>query len=196
MSPPRSYINASIVQLFYTANTYHDLLYTLGFTESAGNFQWNNSAHGGRDKDYVILNAQDGSGFSNANFATPPDGIPGRMRMYIWIESTPSRDGSFDAGIVIHEYTHGGKPLPLPFKQIHLTNQYRIVSPAAPITPDASAPSNRVVWAKAGATLWRRPSESSPTIHAQRPTLWVHGQTTISAVSATIPTLLRLPKTL
>ncbi|KAI2899440.1 hypothetical protein CBS76997_2431 [Aspergillus niger] len=107
MSPPRSYINASIVQLFYTANTYHDLLYTLGFTESAGNFQWNNSAHGGRDKDYVILNAQDGSGFSNANFATPPDGIPGRMRMYIWIESTPSRDGSFDAGIVIHEYTHG-----------------------------------------------------------------------------------------
>ncbi|GLA24004.1 extracellular elastinolytic metallo proteinase [Aspergillus phoenicis ATCC 13157] len=107
MSPPRSYINASIVQLFYTANAYHDLLYTLGFTESAGNFQWNNSAHGGRDKDYVILNAQDGSGFSNANFATPPDGIPGRMRMYIWIESTPSRDGSFDAGIVIHEYTHG-----------------------------------------------------------------------------------------
>lgn len=110
MSPPRSYINASIVQLFYTANTYHDLLYTLGFTESAGNFQWNNSARGGRDKDYVILNAQDGSGYSNANFATPPDGIPGRMRMYIWIESTPSRDGSFDAGIVIHEYTHGGKP--------------------------------------------------------------------------------------
>ncbi|PWY85466.1 extracellular elastinolytic metallo proteinase [Aspergillus eucalypticola CBS 122712] len=107
MSPPRSYINASIVQLFYTANTYHDLLYTLGFTEFAGNFQWNNSGRGGRDKDYVILNAQDGSGYSNANFATPPDGIPGRMRMYIWIESTPSRDGSFDAGIVIHEYTHG-----------------------------------------------------------------------------------------
>ncbi|GLA68509.1 hypothetical protein AtubIFM55763_005248 [Aspergillus tubingensis] len=107
MSPPRSYINASIVQLFYTANTYHDLLYALGFTEPAGNFQWNNSARGGRDKDYVILNAQDGSGYSNANFATPPDGIPGRMRMYIWIESTPSRDGSFDAGIVIHEYTHG-----------------------------------------------------------------------------------------
>ncbi|PYH29079.1 extracellular metalloproteinase [Aspergillus neoniger CBS 115656] len=90
-----------------TSNTYHDLLYTLGFTESTGNFQWNNSARGGRDKDYVILNAQDGSGYSNANFATPPDGIPGRMRMYIWIESTPSWDGSFDAGIVVHEYFHG-----------------------------------------------------------------------------------------
>ncbi|PYH89557.1 extracellular metallo proteinase MEP [Aspergillus ellipticus CBS 707.79] len=107
MAHPASYINASIVQLFYTANIYHDLLYTLGFTESAGNFEFNNGNHGGQGRDYVILNAQDGSGTSNANFASPPDGFPARMRMYIWTESTPPRDGSFDAGIVIHEYTHG-----------------------------------------------------------------------------------------
>ncbi|PWY84983.1 extracellular metallo proteinase MEP [Aspergillus heteromorphus CBS 117.55] len=104
---PASYINASIVQLFYTANIYHDLLYTLGFNEAAGNFEFNNGNHGGQGHDYVILNAQDGSGTSNANFASPPDGFPARMRMYIWTESTPPRDGSFDAGIVIHEYTHG-----------------------------------------------------------------------------------------
>lgn len=55
----------------------------------------------------VILNAQDGSGTNNANFATPPDGQPGRMRMYIWTYSTPRRDCSFEAGVVIHEYTHG-----------------------------------------------------------------------------------------
>ncbi|KAB8231660.1 extracellular metalloproteinase [Aspergillus alliaceus] len=104
---PKDNINASITQLFYTANTYHDLLYTLGFTEKAGNFQWNNRGLGGKEKDYVILNAQDGSGMNNANFACPPDGSPGRMRMYIFTNSTPYRDGAMEAGVVIHEYTHG-----------------------------------------------------------------------------------------
>ncbi|KAI1964686.1 hypothetical protein LOZ58_001373 [Ophidiomyces ophidiicola] len=107
MTPPSSYIDASIAQLFYTSNFYHDLLYSLGFTERAGNFQWNNSNKGGRGNDYVILNAQDGSGTNNANFATPPDGQPGRMRMYTWTTANPNRDGSMEAGIVIHEYTHG-----------------------------------------------------------------------------------------
>ncbi|KAI1914027.1 Extracellular metalloproteinase 9 [Ophidiomyces ophidiicola] len=107
MTPPSSYIDASITQLFYTSNVYHDLLYSLGFTERAGNFQWNNSNKGGRGNDYVILNAQDGSGTNNANFATPPDGQPGRMRMYTWTTANPNRDGSMEAGIVIHEYTHG-----------------------------------------------------------------------------------------
>lgn len=51
--------------------------------------------------------AQDGSGTNNANFATPVDGQAPRMRMYIWDTSSPSRDSSFDAGVVIHEYTHG-----------------------------------------------------------------------------------------
>ncbi|KAE8356074.1 extracellular metallo proteinase mep [Aspergillus coremiiformis] len=104
---PKESINASITQLFYTANTYHDLLYTLGFTEKAGNFQWNNRGLGGEEKDYVILNAQDGWGRNNADFATPPDGIPGRMRMFIFDRSNPYRDGVFEAGVVIHEYTHG-----------------------------------------------------------------------------------------
>jgi extracellular elastinolytic metalloproteinase len=105
MTPPSSYVNASTVQLFYTANMYHDLLYLLGFTEKAGNFETNNNGQGGTGSDMVILNAQDGSGTNNANFATPPDGQPGRMRMYTWTLSTPNRDGSFEAGIVIHEYT-------------------------------------------------------------------------------------------
>ncbi len=38
---------------------------------------------------------------------TPPDGQRGRMRMYVWDQSTPFRDGDFEAGIVIHEYSHG-----------------------------------------------------------------------------------------
>ncbi|KAI4615774.1 hypothetical protein J4E80_006191 [Alternaria sp. BMP 0032] len=101
------YANASITQLFYTANKYHDVLHTLGFNEKAGNFEINNNGAGGAGQDFVYLNAQDGSGKNNANFATPPDGQPARMRMYIWNTTTPYRDSSFDAGVVIHEYTHG-----------------------------------------------------------------------------------------
>ncbi|KAL4894698.1 extracellular metallo proteinase mep [Aspergillus ambiguus] len=106
-SDPSSYIDASVTQLFYTANTYHDLLYTLGFNERSGNFEANNNGEGGKGDDYVILNAQDGSGTNNAMFGSPPDGKPGRMYMFLWTESNPPRDGSMEAGIVIHEYTHG-----------------------------------------------------------------------------------------
>lgn len=108
-SNPKSYRDASITQLFYTANKYHDLLYILGFTEEAGNFQQNNNGKGGAGGDFVILNSQDGSGTNNANFASPPDGQSGRMRMYLWTLSNPQRDGCFDANVVLHEYTHGCK---------------------------------------------------------------------------------------
>lgn len=104
---PTVYQDASITQLFYTANQLHDLLYVLGFTEEAGNFEANNNGQGGEGNDFVILNAQDGSGTDNANFATPPDGSNGRMRMYMWTASEPQRDCSFEAGVVIHEYVHG-----------------------------------------------------------------------------------------
>lgn len=36
---PAQYINASVIQLFYTSNKYRDVIYKLGFTEAAGNFQ-------------------------------------------------------------------------------------------------------------------------------------------------------------
>jgi len=109
MTNPSDYVAASVTQLFYTANKYHDLLYALGFTEKAGNFEVNNNGQGGKGADMVILNAQDGSGTNNANFATPPDGQSGRMRMYLWTATTPKRDCSFEAGVIIHEYTHGCK---------------------------------------------------------------------------------------
>lgn len=105
MTKPTEYRDASLTQLFYTANMYHDLLYTLGFDEAAGNFEW--TSPGGNGSDFVLLNTQDGSGMNNANFATPPDGQLPRMRMYLWNRTTPLRDSSFDAGVVIHEYTHG-----------------------------------------------------------------------------------------
>ncbi|GAA5991984.1 hypothetical protein JCM10908_000683 [Rhodotorula pacifica] len=104
---PVSYINASVTELFYTNNLYHDLLHRYGFDEENGNFQEYNFDRGGRGGDAVQANAQDGSGYNNANFATPPDGSRPRMRMYVWTAQQPYRDGDFEAGIVLHEYSHG-----------------------------------------------------------------------------------------
>ena len=104
---PSAYRQAAVVQLFYWNNFMHDKLYELGFTEGAGNFQSNNFGRGGLGNDAVQADAQDGGGFNNANFSTPPDGSPGRMQMYIFNSPTPQRDPDLDAEIVLHEYTHG-----------------------------------------------------------------------------------------
>ncbi|KAJ2801064.1 hypothetical protein H4R21_002931 [Coemansia helicoidea] len=104
---PASYIEAAVTQLFYTNNFMHDLFFHYGFDEAAGNFQDVNFSGKGRGGDAVIANAQDGSGFNNANFATPPDGRHPKMRMYVWDITRPNRDGDLEQGIVVHEYTHG-----------------------------------------------------------------------------------------
>ncbi|KAG5643840.1 hypothetical protein DXG03_009571 [Asterophora parasitica] len=103
----QKYINTTIAQLFYTTNLVHDLYYRYGFDEVSGNFQQYNFGRGGKENDAVIANAQDGSGYNNANFMTPPDGQNGRMRMYLWNTANPYRDGDLEAGIVIHELSHG-----------------------------------------------------------------------------------------
>ncbi|KAF9174928.1 Fungalysin/Thermolysin Extracellular metalloproteinase 5 [Mortierella sp. AD011] len=104
---PSSYINAAVTNLFYWNNQVHDVFHHYGFDEESGNFQENNFGRGGLDNDAVIANAQDGSGYNNANFATPPDGQHGKMRMYVWDITDPARDGDLESGIIIHEYAHG-----------------------------------------------------------------------------------------
>lgn len=108
---PQAYEDAAVTNLFYWCNTAHDFFHRYGFDEKAGNFQQDNLGRGRKNDDgegdAVIANAQDGSGRNNANFATPPDGKHGKMRMYIWDQTKPMRDGDFESGIVIHEYTHG-----------------------------------------------------------------------------------------
>lgn len=83
---PVSYLDATITNLFYMNNMMHDIWYHYGFDEVSGNFQENNygKASSVVAGDYVRAEAQDGSGVSNANFATPPDGNRPRMQMYIW----------------------------------------------------------------------------------------------------------------
>ncbi|MCC6723534.1 MAG: M36 family metallopeptidase, partial [Saprospiraceae bacterium] len=81
---PTVYTNAAVVNLFYWNNVMHDFAYNYGFDEAAGNFQANNYGNGGAGNDYVLAQAQDGSGTDNANFATPPDGNSGAMQMFLW----------------------------------------------------------------------------------------------------------------
>jgi subtilisin-like proprotein convertase family protein len=97
----------AVTNLFFWSNRYHDRLYQLGFNEAAGNFQQNNFSRGGLDNDFVRAEAQDSSGVNNANFATPPDGVPPRMQMFIFNGPNPDRDGDLDQEIVLHELTHG-----------------------------------------------------------------------------------------
>jgi extracellular elastinolytic metalloproteinase len=99
--------NVAQVNLFYISNLVHDVHYHYGFTEAAGNFQVNNYGRGGSGNDAVQADAQDGGGFNNANFSTPPDGQAPRMQMYLFTSTSPQRDGDLDNDVVTHEYGHG-----------------------------------------------------------------------------------------
>jgi extracellular elastinolytic metalloproteinase len=87
--------DVAVQNLFYLNNVVHDVLYTAGFDEAAGNFQANNFGLGGAGNDAVNAEAQDGGGTDNANFATPADGSAPRMQMYLWTGSGP--DAYFQA---------------------------------------------------------------------------------------------------
>ena len=95
--------NAAGVHLFYTLNWLHDDWYDNGFDEAAGNAQADNYGRGGKDQDSIWAHGQDMSGLNNANMATPPDGLPPRMQMYLWAgENVGALEieglGSFDFG--------------------------------------------------------------------------------------------------
>jgi subtilisin-like proprotein convertase family protein/predicted small secreted protein len=102
---------AAVANAFFLVNDHHDRTYALGFTEASGNFQTNNFGKGGAQNDPVNVDAQDGSGTNNANFATPPDGSRPRMQMFLFnIKNGAAgvkQDGDFDPTVVYHENTHG-----------------------------------------------------------------------------------------
>jgi extracellular elastinolytic metalloproteinase len=100
---------AAVTNAFFYVNDWHDRTYALGFTEASRNFQTNNFGKGGAQNDAVNVDAQDGSGTNNANFATPPDGTAPRMQMFLFNirSATVRQDGDFDGSVVYHENTHG-----------------------------------------------------------------------------------------
>ncbi|MGB2750422.1 MAG: M36 family metallopeptidase [Pyrinomonadaceae bacterium] len=106
----------AVIQMFYVMNRYHDVMYRLGFTEAARNFQTTNFTGQGTGNDRVSAEGQDNTVGSscpsqpctnNANFSTPADGGRGKMQMYVWSGPTPDYDGTADAEVIIHEHTHG-----------------------------------------------------------------------------------------
>ncbi|KAF9044990.1 Fungalysin metallopeptidase-domain-containing protein [Panaeolus papilionaceus] len=100
----RRNIRASTTNAFYVMNAVHDFTYLYGFTEKAFNFQHTNFGLGGKDKDSVTVSVQDPTRVNNANFATPPDGQPGRAKFFIY---DGWRDSAMDNSLLVHEYTHG-----------------------------------------------------------------------------------------
>ncbi|HEX8069200.1 MAG TPA: M36 family metallopeptidase [Pyrinomonadaceae bacterium] len=102
-----NYRMGAVTNLFFWSNRYHDLLYQLGFTEAARNFQTNNFGRGGLGNDFVRAEVQDSSGTNNANFSTSTDGSQPRMQMYIFPGPNPDRDGDLDGDVFLHELTHG-----------------------------------------------------------------------------------------
>ncbi len=99
---------AAAVQMFYVVNRLHDVLYLHGFTEQTRNFQVDNFGRGGAGGDPVQSEGQDCAGQNNANMASSTtDGTTARMQMFLWTTSSPTRDGTWDADIVLHEIGHG-----------------------------------------------------------------------------------------
>jgi len=98
---------AAVTQLFYDNNFFHDWYYDSGFDEASGNGQNNNFGRGGLGGDAMRSEAQDFGGTNNANMATPPDGSPGRMQMYVFtpgglayvqVTAPGGIAGTYDAG--------------------------------------------------------------------------------------------------
>jgi extracellular elastinolytic metalloproteinase len=104
---PADYQEAAITNLFYLNNMMHDIWFEHGFDESSGNFQTINYSNLGVGGDFVFADAQDGIGFNNANFGTPPDGVNPRMQMFLW---SPPGGNSGDRvnilnGSIVGEYS-------------------------------------------------------------------------------------------
>ncbi|KNE54151.1 hypothetical protein AMAG_00149 [Allomyces macrogynus ATCC 38327] len=104
---PTDHLATSLTNAFYVVNLMHDLLYRFGFTETAGNFQTSNLGRGGLENDAVIVHVHDPSQRNNANFATPPDGVPPTLTAFLFDMSGTTTDPVVDDSILMHEVTHG-----------------------------------------------------------------------------------------
>ena len=115
---PALFAEAEVTNLFYWTNRAHDSFYLAGFDEQAGAYQADNFGKGGVDGDPMYAFSQFGSqangsaALNNAFYTSTrsnEDGSQGSINMYVG-GSGPYRvfaDGSYDAAVITHEYTHG-----------------------------------------------------------------------------------------
>jgi extracellular elastinolytic metalloproteinase len=120
-------VSQATTQLFYFVNKFHDHLLAppIGFDEASGNFEQVNQSGQGKGGDPVWAQSDDGADTDaglpdgahqdNANFDPRPDGIPGRMQMFLFepidlgffVIPFATVNGSDDPTVVYHEFTHG-----------------------------------------------------------------------------------------
>ncbi len=115
---PLAFQDAITTNLFYWMNRAHDLFYSIGFNEAAGNYQADNLGRGGVGGDPIYAYSQFGAAdisfadFSNAFYTTRrggEDGAQSMVAMFISQSELPRffTDGSLDSFVMLHEYTHG-----------------------------------------------------------------------------------------
>lgn len=111
---------ASATNLFYWVNVAHDRFYALGFNEASRNFQSDNFGKGGAAGDPVRADTLRGAKLdpssgqmvrNNAYFSPTLEGTPPLLAMLMWTStangSPRDLDASYDASVILHEYTHG-----------------------------------------------------------------------------------------
>ncbi|HEY3176922.1 MAG TPA: M36 family metallopeptidase [Candidatus Polarisedimenticolia bacterium] len=135
---PAAYRDAAVTNLFYWNNILHDLHYLYGFTEAAGNFQFNNYGKGGLGGDAVDADAQDGSGTNNANFGTRIDGLTPRMQMFVWTAQTALT--IFPPSSAAGEYPAGSAGFGARLDQTGLSGSIVLVDDGTGATSDACEP--------------------------------------------------------
>lgn len=115
-SAPSNFADAATTNLFYWVNRAHDLYYSVGFDEAAGNYQTHNFGKGGLGGDPMLAYAHFGTqsrtgvtALNNAFYTTRGlrDGEPAMIAMFLTFFGSEWADGSLAADVIVHEYTHG-----------------------------------------------------------------------------------------
>ena len=94
---------AAVVNMFFFNNFMHDFYYDYGFDEVSGNAQYSNYERGGVEGDPLEAQAQDSSGFNNANMSTPADGASPRMQQYLYTDKDAVNGEDWGLTVTSHD---------------------------------------------------------------------------------------------
>ena len=99
------HLAAAVTNAFYFANVAHDYFYELGFQESDGALQTDDSKQGGVAGDPMLVAVDDFNPVS-ARTSTTPDGISPTLSLPGDFSGPNLIHTAFDGDVVLHEYAH------------------------------------------------------------------------------------------
>ena len=97
---PSGYYDALAINAFVWYNRLHDIFYRHGFTPARGNMQANNYGQGGLGNDALRVEIADGGQVNNLTPGSGVDGTSPRITHYVWNQTVPHREASFDGGVM------------------------------------------------------------------------------------------------